>query len=48
MVDNREAKKNAGTCRRWTVWAPSDSNREPAGYEPAALTVELEALLESG
>ena len=23
-------------------WTPSDLNREPAGYEPDALTIELE------
>jgi hypothetical protein len=25
------------------VWACLDSNQEPTGYEPAALTIELQA-----
>lgn len=30
------------------MWAPGDLNPEPTDYESGALTVELEALSESG
>jgi hypothetical protein len=40
-VDNRTIETDRGHFRAW--WAREDSNLQPSGYEPLALTIELRA-----
>ena len=46
-LDERGAKKQKKTvynqCQISTWWARQDLNPEPDGYEPSALTIELQA-----
>ncbi len=40
---NQQSVDGIGLARTWDWWARQDSNLEPDGYEPSALTIELRA-----
>ena len=43
MGQNQQVADDIGLLRKWDWWARQDSNLEPDGYEPSALTIELRA-----